>query len=232
MQLRLDESDMEWVRTEANRAGVSPEEFVCRLIRERRLTQKAPCEITHECLGEEQGVELDIDRNERVYFHATKKAYNHGSQIGPFPRCQFHNQSGVNSFINTDLDKDCHKPSGSVDRQRAVYLFDDLNNAIAYTQNQSGWNFYEVKPNKLAGPFPMCLTDLMAKVGAAHTALSSIAKEYWKPTQAWRYTEFLCESAVVIEQVSPPSLVPGAIGRNNLMWDHEIRRKLAKTWGC
>lgn len=67
MRLRLDESHVEWVRMEANRAGVDPEEFVYELIRARRLTQRKPSEIVRECFGEEHGVELDINRNEPVH---------------------------------------------------------------------------------------------------------------------------------------------------------------------
>ena len=59
---QLDQRDKEWLREQASSAGISMEEFVRRLIRERRTqNMKKPSEIVRECFGEAHGVELNLE---------------------------------------------------------------------------------------------------------------------------------------------------------------------------
>ena len=61
---QLDKRDKEWLQEEAARFGISMEEFVRRLIRERRAaSKKKPSEIVRECFGEEYGVDLELREN-------------------------------------------------------------------------------------------------------------------------------------------------------------------------
>ena len=58
---RIDAGDKAWLKSEARRAGVSMEEFVRRLIRERREKSRSrakPSEVFRRHFGPEHGVEL------------------------------------------------------------------------------------------------------------------------------------------------------------------------------
>lgn len=160
------------------------------------------------------------------YFHASKTLYVPGQSIGPFEECYYHTNAGVDSFINTYLDQDPHKPSGIVGRQQAIYLYNDLSNAISFTKPDSTWYYYRVIPKNLSGPFPMCLPELMATLGPTHEALASIAQEYWQPTYYWRHREFLCESAKVFRVVKQFPALKGAIGIVSLVQDRQTRDQL------
>lgn len=57
----IDPGDKAWLRREARHTGVSMEEFVRRLIRERRVTTAShtkPSEVFERYFGSEHGVEL------------------------------------------------------------------------------------------------------------------------------------------------------------------------------
>lgn len=65
---QLDKRDKEWLQEEAARFGISMEEFVRRLIRERRAaSKKKPSEIVRECFGEEYGVDLELEPRKSVF---------------------------------------------------------------------------------------------------------------------------------------------------------------------
>ena len=60
---RLDPGDKAWLKSEAHRAGVSMEEFVRRLIRERRKKDRSrvkPSEAFRSQFGPEHGIELPL----------------------------------------------------------------------------------------------------------------------------------------------------------------------------
>jgi plasmid stability protein len=58
---QIDQADKEWLQREAARQGVSMEEMVRRLVREKRqqsMTQAKPSEIVRRYFGPQGGVEL------------------------------------------------------------------------------------------------------------------------------------------------------------------------------
>lgn len=57
----IDPRDRAWVQREARRAGISMEEFVRRIVREKRATAERPAKPSdafRHCFGPEHGVEL------------------------------------------------------------------------------------------------------------------------------------------------------------------------------
>ncbi len=60
---RINPGDKAWLKSEAHRAGVSMEEFVRRLIRERRKKDRSrvkPSEAFRSHFGPEHGIELPL----------------------------------------------------------------------------------------------------------------------------------------------------------------------------
>jgi plasmid stability protein len=59
---QLDQADKDWLRAEATRWGISMEELVRRLIRERRVeSTRKPSQIVDDCFGEKFGVDLESE---------------------------------------------------------------------------------------------------------------------------------------------------------------------------
>lgn len=62
----IDAKDKSWLRREARSSGISMEEFVRRLIHEKRTKSESrakPSEVFARYFGEEHGVEIPITRN-------------------------------------------------------------------------------------------------------------------------------------------------------------------------
>ena len=64
----LDPADRAWLRREASRAGLSMEEYVCRLIREKRENVERrlkPSEVFERHFGPKHGIELSPPKSYR-----------------------------------------------------------------------------------------------------------------------------------------------------------------------
>lgn len=138
--------------------------------------------------------------SETVYYHASNKSYKNGEVVSitqfegetTFNHCR---RTAKEQSINLLLDN--YKPNNYPSRIRCIYLFDDLNACACYKQSENLAYLYKViaKSNNITGGQPMCIINLFSKYPKNQDIL---AKEYWQPTQKWKFKEFLCEEMTVI----------------------------------
>jgi hypothetical protein len=159
------------------------------------------------------------------YIHVSKEKYDVGHQLGPYNTCYYSKKaqdSGL-GFVNELLDE-C-KPADACSRTQAVYLFDDIHNAIAYAETAEidDPKYYVVETEDASGPHPMTLVDGIARNGKSGNN-SNAAREYWEPKEEWRFNEYLAKTAVVVDTKKPPELAPGAAGIARNMNDQAQRK--------
>ena len=68
----------------------------------------------------------------------------------------------------------------------------------------------------------MVLTDKMRRVGQNYDRIGDLVDEYWHPTRKWLFNEYLGESMVVVEEITPQKM----LGISSKM-QYDIDRDLA-----
>jgi hypothetical protein len=135
----------------------------------------------------------------------SRHSYGTGSTIGPIP------QNETNHFTSdyqpgsakerTEEILEKNRPANVIPRRRCIYLFKSFAQCIHYGDSQHcdhDYIIYKVEAIPSRG-MPMALVERVRKhiENGEECKANTIAREYWSPTQEWRYLEFLCESCTV-----------------------------------
>ncbi|MBR5907052.1 MAG: hypothetical protein IKZ50_01500 [Bacteroidales bacterium] len=133
-------------------------------------------------------------------FHITDKVYRIGETVSAEDfgeSCFYHKNNPINTWINEVLDegKDADCPS----RKRCIYAFNELGHCLAFNNNPN-LHCYLVEMDAHGG-FPMVLTDKLRRLGKDSCQIDDVVREYWHPTNNWKFNEFLGNSMVIIEEI-------------------------------
>lgn len=130
-------------------------------------------------------------------------------------------------WINEEMDN--MRPDGYPSRIASFYACDALENCQAFIANKkiAGNNptYYKVEMDRTVG-FPMVLVDRIKKMGQGSANLSSCINEYWSPTQAWKYLEFLSPQMTILEKLDNPNSLMAIKGSMNYNTDFETAKRL------
>lgn len=135
-------------------------------------------------------------------YHITDKEYEIGHVISAKDfgeACYYHQNSPLDAWINDVLDAE--KDADCPPRKRCIYAFGRPDFCLAFN-NDPGLHCYMVKMDAHGG-FPMVLTDKMRRVGQNYDRIRDVINEYWHPTREWQYNEYLGESMVIINEITP-----------------------------
>jgi len=122
-----------------------------------------------------------------------------------------------------------HKPKDAPQRNKTLFAFDFVGNCQAFFEKESCPSgtpkYYKVK---MVNPIksPMCLTDLLGKLGKESPKVKEIAQEYWNPKHKWKYYEYLSTEMEIIEILDTPGEETLRIGKGNITDDAVLRRRL------
>lgn len=117
------------------------------------------------------------------------------------------------------------KPIDAPMRNQTFYSFDSIDNCAAYAKNNYYKNTYYYRV-KMLNPVkaPMCITDLILKLTNDTTKQINAVKEYWNPTQKWKFNEYLSMEMTIIESVKETFLAK-ARGAVNYHHDLDLRKQ-------
>jgi hypothetical protein len=137
-------------------------------------------------------------------YHITCKAY----PIGKVPILEgesFYYLSTLKdgrAWINEFLDS--QKSNKMPSRKKAFYACDSINNCKILKNTVAKLHctpkIYKVSmtnPSKS----PISLVNHLFKLGKDHRIVNDVAKEYWNPTQNWKFYEYLSEEMEIIQEV-------------------------------
>lgn len=136
-------------------------------------------------------------------------------------------KSRGDGWINEEMDN--MRPDSYPSRIASFYACDALENCQAFIGNTKiGGNnpiYYKVEMDCSVG-FPMVLVDRIKKIGQGSANLTSCINEYWSPTQAWKYLEFLSPQMTILEKLNTPNFLMANRGRINYNADSDTAKRL------
>jgi hypothetical protein len=137
-------------------------------------------------------------------YHITCNAY----PIGKVPALEgesfYHlsTQSDVRSWIDKFLDT--QNSSEIPLREKAFFACDSIMNCKALKSTVAKPNctpkIYKVRM-KNPSKSPMALVNHLLELGEAHSKNFDVANEYWRPTEDWKFYEYLSMEMEIIEEV-------------------------------
>ena len=138
------------------------------------------------------------------FYHASKLEFKEGDSFST---------KNFNGDVTTDHAKrsleeqkvnilmDALRPEGVDSRVKSIFLFKKIEHCLAYIKSQKEQLFiYEVNPlSPYFGGFPFCLVNKVYNAPAMDLK-EKIIKEYWEPSQKWKFNEYLTQSIQIIEK--------------------------------
>lgn len=149
-----------------------------------------------------------------ILYHVSTKLYSVGDiiSVNNFSSTTeyYQNSEGRGKkWIDDYLDS--IRPQDAPSRKRTIYAFDSLANCGAFIgRDFNNFHYYKVEMDDPV-VCPMCLTDKLEVDNIEKNAI--IGNEYWRPTIAWSFLEYLKEEMIVIEILPPPNFLEIAAGR-------------------
>jgi hypothetical protein len=156
-------------------------------------------------------------------FHVSTKKYEVGQIIKAeaFENTEYYNTAIANGKNWIDELLDNLKPENVPERINAIFAFDCIDNCIAFKGQNEANIYYKVKMhNPIA--CPMCLTDAL-KEGDTENNIR-ISNEYWSPSKAWRFLEYLSAEMEILEILETPTSMQLAKGRMNYSQDRDLKK--------
>jgi hypothetical protein len=142
-------------------------------------------------------------------FHVATTAYADGEPVS-VPAgdvTHFHRRLACagRSIAEERLEK--YRLRGMPSRRATRYAFDDPNHCALY--GQSEYRGHKLYYYRVAMPqpvrAPMALVDAIGKIeGVTEAQVEQIVREYWSPTRAWSFWEYLDTAMTIIEQIPAP----------------------------
>lgn len=164
-----------------------------------------------------------------ILYHVSRKVYVVGDVINAnefsnvteyYEKSEKENKNWIDDYL------DSMKPQNAPSRKRVIYAFDSLANCGAFMVNNiTDFNYYKVEMKEPVA-CPMCLTDNLEENNSEKNA--TIAKEYWNPTESWKFLEYLSEEMTIVEILPPPNFIEVASGKMAYGSDRTLSNKLFK----
>ncbi len=162
-----------------------------------------------------------------ILYHASYKIFEIGQTYIAERETPYFLEKQSQGMEWVDLLLNEYKPEHAPLRQQTFFACDSVENCYAFISSKSNVDiapiYYKVEmdnPVKCV----MCLTDIFRHVSSDDPNRPVYAKEYWSPTQEWRYYEYLSKRMTILEIVSEPDIILKNKGKVNYNADKDLRK--------
>lgn len=138
------------------------------------------------------------------FYHASRTIYPNGHVI-QVPAGQYSKAYGLSVQLGNKWREDAleaARAGRATSRQTAVYAANSPGNAARSLVSQPDpenrpVRVYQVDPSHTS-PSPMALIGYMDDQREGFAKLAECIEEYWSPTKAWEFLEYVCEYMTVV----------------------------------
>ncbi len=134
----------------------------------------------------------------------------------------------ANAWIEEEFER--YRGGRSVSRRETLFAAGNDADCVKYLKAQQDYDGRPVYVYRAAMPspqrHPMALADRLRRNKGNDQRLSEIAKEYWQPTQAWQFWEYLDGSMTVIEKLDLPEFGALAGASQRYLADFDLAARL------